>query len=211
MTLRANPGPAVSARFWAATILCRFPRETAFGTLVLFTRRDTLSRDKNMNPEETTNADGAAPDSPGVVVFPPFLFFGALFVGIGLQLLWPVHPWPALPARIVGAILAVLGAAVAIPALRRMRRAGTNVHPGKPTTVIVNDGPYRFTRNPIYVANTALYIGLTLLFHAFWPLVSLVPALLVLHWGVVRREERYLEAKFGEAYVAYKARVRRWL
>jgi protein-S-isoprenylcysteine O-methyltransferase Ste14 len=170
-----------------------------------------LNNDESMNAEEPTNADSTAPDSPGVLVFPPFLFIGALLLGVALQLLWPVHPWAALPARIVGGILVVIGASFAIPAFRRMRRVGTNVHPAKPTTVIVSDGPYRFTRNPIYVANTALYIGLTLLFHAFWPLVSLVPALLILHWGVVRREERYLEAKFGEPYLAYKARVRRWL
>jgi protein-S-isoprenylcysteine O-methyltransferase Ste14 len=183
----------------------------ASGTLVPFTKRERLSRDDGMKLDEATNSNRTAPDSPGVLVFPPLLFFGALFLGIALQLLWPVHLWPKLPARIIGAILVGLSANVAIPAFRRMRRAGTNVHPGKPTTVIVSDGPYRFTRNPIYVANTALYIGLTLLFNAFWPLVSLVPALLVLDWGVVRREERYLETKFGDAYLAYKSRVRRWL
>ena len=91
-----------------------------------------------------------------------------------------------------------------------MRRAGTNVRPDKPTTAIVKDGPYRFTRNPIYLANTVLYVGVTLLFNAFWPLLTLVPFFLLLHWGVVRREERYLEARFGETYLDYKSRVRRW-
>ena len=166
-----------------------------------------------MNTDQPTLEKETAPaqDSPGVLVFPPLLFLGPLLLGAVLQYLWPVHFWPALPARIVGGILAVLGGMFAVPALRGMRRAGTNVHPGKPTTVILSDGPYRFTRNPIYLGNTGLYLGLTLLCHAFWPLVTLVPALLVLHRGVVRREERYLEAKFGEAYLAYKARVRRWL
>ena len=91
-----------------------------------------------------------------------------------------------------------------------MRRAGTNVDPGKPSTVIVDEGPYRFTRNPIYLANTLLYVGLSLVFNAVWPLLTLMPSLLLLHWGVVLREERYLEGKFGEAYLAYKRRVRRW-
>jgi protein-S-isoprenylcysteine O-methyltransferase Ste14 len=166
----------------------------------------------NVSSPTSSDADQSSPsDSAGVLVFPPVLFLCAVVVGIALQWLWPVHPWAALPSRSVGAILVLIGASLAIPAVVRMRRAGTNVHPGKPTTVIVSDGPFRFSRNPIYVASSVFYVGVTLLFHSFWPLITLLPALLVLHWGVVRREERYLEAKFGEAYVAYKSRVRRWL
>ncbi len=92
-----------------------------------------------------------------------------------------------------------------------MRRAGTNVRPDQPTLALVFDGPFRFTRNPLYLAATGLYLGIALLVDALWPLLLLVPVLAVLRWGVVAREERYLEAKFGEPYRAYKARVRRWL
>jgi protein-S-isoprenylcysteine O-methyltransferase Ste14 len=166
---------------------------------------------KQANLTEMNQTSPSAPqDAPGVIVFPPVLFLGPLLLGFGLQLKWPVHLWPALPARIIGGILIAISASIALPAFSRMRRAGTNVHPGKPSTVIVSDGPFRFTRNPIYLANTVLYLGLSLVFNAVWPLLTLVPALMLLHWGVVLREERYLEAKFGEAYVAYKARVRRW-
>jgi protein-S-isoprenylcysteine O-methyltransferase Ste14 len=116
-------------------------------------------------------------------------------------------PW----LRIVGGILAVASLCVVQWAWLTMRRAGTSVLPSKPTLAIVTDGPYRFTRNPPYVANALLYLGLTLVFEAFWPLVLMVPMLVVIHWGLIRREEQYLETKFGDAYRAYKSRVRRWL
>jgi protein-S-isoprenylcysteine O-methyltransferase Ste14 len=92
-----------------------------------------------------------------------------------------------------------------------MKRAGTNIRPDQPTLAVVSDGPFRFTRNPLYLSLTGLYLGITLLADALWPLLLLVPVLVVLQWGVVAREERYLEAKFGEPYRAYKARVRRWV
>jgi protein-S-isoprenylcysteine O-methyltransferase Ste14 len=92
-----------------------------------------------------------------------------------------------------------------------MKRAGTNIRPDQPTLAVVSNGPFRFTRNPLYVAATGLYVGISLLVDALWPLLLLVPALVVLRWGVIAREERYLEAKFGEPYLAYRSRVRRWL
>jgi len=92
-----------------------------------------------------------------------------------------------------------------------MRRAGTNVRPDQPATAIVVDGPFRFTRNPLYLGLTGLYAGVALLVDALWPLLLLVPLLVIVKWGVIHREERYLEAKFGETYRLYKARVRRWL
>ena len=92
-----------------------------------------------------------------------------------------------------------------------MKRAGTNIRPDQPTLAIVSDGPFRFTRNPLYLALTGLYVGITLLVDALWPLLLLIPALAVLQWGVVAREERYWESKFGGPYRVYKSRVRRWV
>jgi protein-S-isoprenylcysteine O-methyltransferase Ste14 len=80
-----------------------------------------------------------------------------------------------------------------------------------PTTALVAAGPFRFSRNPLYVALTLVYVALALLTNALWVLVLIVPVLFVTHYGVVRREERYLEAKFGDAYRAYRSRVRRYL
>jgi protein-S-isoprenylcysteine O-methyltransferase Ste14 len=90
-------------------------------------------------------------------------------------------------------------------------RAGTNVSPLKPTTAIVTGGSFRFTRNPLYVGGTALLFGVSLLIGTWWGLIVLVPATLMLHYGVVLREERYLEQKFGESYVEFKSSVRRYL
>ena len=150
-------------------------------------------------------------DAPKVIVFPPVLFLSALILGVALQFVRTIHLWKGLPARIAGGALVVLGLATIISAKNRMRRAGTNVNPGEPTTAIVTDGPYRFTRNPIYFGGTVAYLGLSLLFSAFWPLLTLIPFLALMHWGVVLREERYLEGKFGDSYRNYKAQVRRWL
>ena len=92
-----------------------------------------------------------------------------------------------------------------------MRRAGTNVRPDQPSTAIVSDGPFRFTRNPLYLSVATMFVGIALLANSAWFLVLLIPMGLLLHFGVVLREERYLDAKFGAPYKDYRARVRRYL
>jgi protein-S-isoprenylcysteine O-methyltransferase Ste14 len=92
-----------------------------------------------------------------------------------------------------------------------MHAAGTNVNPALPTTTIVTSGPFRFCRNPLYGALTLIYLGLTFAFNTWLGMVLLVPLLVIMHFGVVLREERYLEHKFGEAYRLYRSRVRRYL
>jgi len=92
-----------------------------------------------------------------------------------------------------------------------MQAAGTNVNPSRPTTAIVECGPFGFSRNPLYLALTLLYFGLTLAFNTWWGIVLLVPVLIIMHRGVVLREERYLEQKFGETYRQYRSKVRRYL
>lgn len=92
-----------------------------------------------------------------------------------------------------------------------MRRAGTSVNPTQPTTTLILEGPYRFTRNPIYLGMTALYMGIAILANTLWPILLLPGALFVMTRGVIEREEAYLERKFGEQYVTYKEKVRRWI
>jgi protein-S-isoprenylcysteine O-methyltransferase Ste14 len=113
--------------------------------------------------------------------------------------------------RVVGGLLLVAAIGLAGWGRRTMESGGTNVDPRQPATAIVTGGPFRYSRNPLYVAITAFYLGVTLLANALWPLILLVPLLLVTQFGIVRREERYLEAKFGDTYLAYKRRVRRWI
>ncbi len=150
-------------------------------------------------------------DTANVVVLPPLLYGMALAVGFLLQWLAPRAIVASATRYWVGGIVLALGLALAFWGRHHMERAGTNVNPREPTTALVVSGPFRFSRNPLYVALTLMYAGLAVVANAFWVLVLLVPVLLVLHSGVVRREERYLEAKFGEAYRQYRARVRRYL
>jgi protein-S-isoprenylcysteine O-methyltransferase Ste14 len=124
-------------------------------------------------------------------------------------------PLPFVPAGVPAGWLggAVLVAAVALFAwaIATIMRAGSNVPTNRPTTSIVDTGPYRFTRNPIYVGMMLALVGLALAFDSLWPLVTLVPFALVIRYGVVAREEAYLERRFGEVYRRYRANVRRWL
>jgi protein-S-isoprenylcysteine O-methyltransferase Ste14 len=151
------------------------------------------------------------PDSPGVLVWPPLLYGGAFLLGLVLTRLLPLGRLPATPARIAGAVCVATGLGIAWWGEQVMHRAGTNVRPDLPSTALVTDGPFRFTRNPLYVGLTLLYAGVALLIPSTWPLLLLIPVLLVMRWGVIAREERYLERKFGEPYRTYLGRVRRWL
>jgi protein-S-isoprenylcysteine O-methyltransferase Ste14 len=161
--------------------------------------------------EMTERGPAASPDNPGVVAMPPFLYGGAFLAVLLCRAIWPLPIvergsllWP-------GLALAAIGIGIAVWGRRTMVAAGTNVRPSQPATAIVTTGPFRFSRNPLYGALTLLYLGLTAIFNTWWGLIVLVPLLLVMHFGVVLREERYLGRKFGETYRQYKASVRRYL
>jgi protein-S-isoprenylcysteine O-methyltransferase Ste14 len=147
---------------------------------------------------------------PDIIAPPPLLYAGPLLAGFALDLLLPL---PRLPGalRLVGLPFLAAGIALAIWFLLAMRRAGTPVDPREATTALVQSGPFRYTRNPAYVAFTLTYLGVSLLAGARWPLVLLPVVLVVVDRGVIRREERYLEVRFGSDYSGYQRRVRRWL
>lgn len=149
-------------------------------------------------------------DNPGVVAPPPLIYLAALLTGLGLEYLWPPTSLADEVGNPVGAGLVLSGLAVAVTAIRGFRRAGTNVEPWQPSTALVASGPYRYTRNPMYVGLTLIYLGVTAAFGALWMAAMLLPALVIMRYGVIAREERYMEAKFGDAYRDYKASVRRW-
>lgn len=151
-------------------------------------------------------------DNPGVVVRPPILYLGALVTLVVLRWIWPT---PILAdaslALDAGVALGVVALALGLWAVVTMRSAGTNVDPTRESTTIVTAGPFRYTRNPIYVGLDLLFVGVTLALNDWWGLVVLVPLVVVMHVGVIRREERYLEQKFGGDYLRYKYDVARYV
>ncbi len=157
------------------------------------------------------DAAAVPPDNPGVIVLPPLVYGAAFVVGTVLQWGFPRSILPADVAAPGGLAALAWGAILAIWSRRALESAHTAVHPSRPATVLVVTGPFRFSRNPMYLARTLLYVGLALLANALWVLAALVPVLIAIHYGVITREERYLERKFGDAYVHYRTAVRRWL
>ena len=151
-------------------------------------------------------------DTAQVIIRPPLVWALAVIAGFALNWLVPLPFLPAdLPAGWLGAMVFVLALALGVWAIVTMTRAGSNVPTNRPTTTIVESGPYRFTRNPIYLGMFLGLIGLAIAFDNLWLLMTLVPFALVIRYGVVAREEAYLERKFGDVYRGYRSRVRRWL
>lgn len=152
-------------------------------------------------------------DVAGVVAPPPLLFLGMFGLALGAERLWRPVPTGVPRAARVALALALLGGAAAFlgGALRRFRAARTPPQPWRPTKRVVDTGVYRVTRNPMYVGMTLAYLALALAADSALALLSLPALVLLVWWGVIAREERYLERKFGDEYRAYQARVRRWL
>jgi protein-S-isoprenylcysteine O-methyltransferase Ste14 len=151
------------------------------------------------------------PDSAAVKLPPPLTFAVPLLAGIALDRWLPLAALPALPSRVAGAILVAAGLAFTGWARLLFIRRGTTVLPFRPSSVFVADGPFRYSRNPIYVGFIAAYAGIALLCRAVWPLIFL-PFVVVAIWQMaIAKEEAYLERRFGAQYLEYKVRVRRWL
>jgi protein-S-isoprenylcysteine O-methyltransferase Ste14 len=156
-----------------------------------------------------------AADISNVVIRPPVLFLIALAVGLlADRWLVPLDLVPFLswwPRQWLGGAMILAGMAAVVDCARRFRQAGTAVQTSHPTSSIVDVGLYRYSRNPIYLGLSAVHLGVAVADNNAWLPLLLVPVLLVLRFGVIAREEAYLERRFGPQYVAYKARVRRWL
>ena len=150
------------------------------------------------------------PATAGVLAPPPLIYAGFLLLGLLLHRCYPIQLLPPRFALPLGLFTLLLGL-VALPALHAFRRADTRPEPWKATTALVTTGPYRFSRNPMYLGFTLLYVGISLWVNAAWPPLLLPFLLGVMHYGVILREEGYLERLFGAEYRAYRQRVRRWL
>lgn len=152
-----------------------------------------------------------APDNANVIALPPLIYTAAFVVGWLIHLAFPLPIMPGRLARVIGVLFMLASFPIAITALRALRQAQTTFDTMKPTTAIVTEGPFRYSRNPLYVSLTLLYLGVALLINALSIVLLVVPVLVVIQHGVIGREEAYLERKFGEEYLSYKARVRRWV
>lgn len=152
-------------------------------------------------------------DNAGVIAPPPLIF--AAFLGAGLAVdVFVLRVTTGLPAGgryAAAAVLAVAGLLLGFGALFRFRRAGTRPEPWHPTTAIVAEGVYRFTRNPMYLGMALLYAAVAVAADSVVALILLAPLIVVIRYGVIAREERYLATKFGDEYRRYQASVRRWL
>lgn len=150
-------------------------------------------------------------DNAGVAAPPPLIYLALLGLGLLLNKRFPVSFLPRRIARILG--WPFLGGGVLLLGWFEwaMRHADTPANPYKPVTHVVTEGPFRYTRNPGYLAMAMIYTGIAGLANALWAVLLLPVAMFAIQRGVIEREERYLEGKFGEEYLHYKARVRRWI
>ncbi len=153
----------------------------------------------------------APADHARVIAPPPLIAAAAVLVGLGLRLLWPAPLWPW-PHRWVPLAACSAGVLLLAPAAAlTMARARTAIVPHHRTTALVTSGPFRLTRNPLYLSLGLLLAGVAVAVNSLALALAIIPWAAVMRWGVIGREERYLEAKFGDDYRAYCRRVRRWL
>jgi protein-S-isoprenylcysteine O-methyltransferase Ste14 len=150
-------------------------------------------------------------DKAGIAAPPPLIYLGALGFGLLLNRRFPIAILPPRIARGLGWPLLGGGALLLGWFEWALRRGGTPTNPYKPVSRIVTDGPFHYTRNPAYLSMAMIYTGIASLANALWAILLLPVALLVIQRGVIEREERYLERKFSEEYLRYKAQVRRWI
>src|SRR6184192_1910060 len=164
------------------------------------------------HPQHASGDADPVPDAANLgLVRPPLVYLGSILLGLLLQFAWPLplvrHPVGA-P---IGAGVVLMAVGLFVAAVRTLRAAGTPVPGNRPTTTIVRAGPFRFSRNPIYLAFSLLQLGLALWVNSLALLITLIPAVALMWLVVIPREERYLEARFPLEYLPYKASVRRWL
>ncbi len=150
-------------------------------------------------------------DKPTALAPPPVIYLPAVLAALLVNTIWPAGFVSGSVRYWGGGVLVGMSGAIMPFVIREFRRAKTSFDVRKQATAIITSGPFRLSRNPSYVSLTLLCIGLGMLLNNLWILILLLPAVLVVHFGVILREERHLEAKFGDAYRTYKMNVRRWL
>ena len=155
---------------------------------------------------------GMVPEGANLgIIRPPFVYLGAVALGLVLHVAWPVRLVSRAVSVPLGGTAVLVAVALFLSAVRTFRTAGTPVPGNRPTTTIVRTGPYRYSRNPIYLAFSLLQLGVAFWVNSLWLLVTLMLAVALMSFVVIPREEHYLESQFPSDYLPYKASVRRWL
>lgn len=150
-------------------------------------------------------------DSAGVKFPPPLIFLLAILIGLGIQRFAPIAVLPPALATPIGLCFVLFALALAMLGFRELGRHKTTVRPDEPSSAIVKTGPYRFTRNPLYLALSALQLGIGFWTNNLWVVLMYALVWILMTTQVIAREEAYLERAFGEDYSSYKASVRRWI
>jgi protein-S-isoprenylcysteine O-methyltransferase Ste14 len=162
-------------------------------------------------PQDHSDSDATQEVANLGMVRPPLVYGASIVTGLLLEFGWPLPFLPRILATLLGSFLVVVAVVVFSYSLRTFRTAGTPVPGNKPTTVIIRTGPYRFSRNPIYLAFSIFQLGIASWVNSLWLVATLLAAVALMVLVVIPREERYLERRFGASYLDYKRSVRRWL
>lgn len=160
-----------------------------------------------------SGTESRAATPPSTIPWPPILLVATVAAAIALGHMLPLD-WPGeddTMGHIVGRGLGAAGLALLVWAVWTLRRHGTTVLPDKAADVLVTDGPFRFRRNPIYVAEILILFGIAELTQNVWFVILALPFAVLVTWLAILPEERHLEERFGDAYRDYKARTRRWI
>jgi len=160
---------------------------------------------------QTPGSNQNLSDNSHVVIPPPLIYAGVFGIGYLLQLAFPFTIFSRMLNLILAVLCIIASSILGIWCLFLFLKARTGILPLQPSTTLVIEGPYRFSRNPMYLSLSFIYAGAAFLFEIFWALLLLPIAMLIIHFYVIRAEEHYLEQCFGEEYRTYKKRVRRWL
>jgi len=147
-----------------------------------------------------------------IIAPPPKIYLSAMLIGLAIHLVVEesVLQFNSL-SLVPGLFLFLISTFGARWSFTTMKKVGTTASPYKKSDKLIVSGPFQYSRNPIYLAMTTMYVGGALIIGSIWVLLMLVPLLILMHWGVIFREEEYLSLQFGDAYSAYKSNVRRWV
>ena len=161
-----------------------------------------------MSEQSTTNSDEE--DFAGAIAFPPYIHLAFVILGLILQFVWPVSVFPLLWQLSLPILLLIMVYLLGKNAAPQFSKKGTTLGVSTPTTAIITEGAYRYSRNPIYLGMALMHLALGILIDSVWLMILVIPAMIVMTNGVIIREEKYLARKFGDDYLSYKSTVRRW-